>query len=126
MAYPIIHNCPICQHTLHVTKLACNHCHTVIENDFSLSKFATFTKEQMDFIEVFLLKRGNIKEVEKALGISYPTVRGKLNEVISLLGHEAAAKNENNEIRKSEIIAMLDQGEITAEEAITLLKNKEE
>src|SRR5699024_681891 len=88
MTYPVIHTCPVCEHSLHVKKLACHNCHTVIENNFSLSKFASLSKEQMEFIEVFVVKRGNIKEVEKALGISYPTVRSKLNNVIEQLGHE--------------------------------------
>ena len=96
MAYPIIETCPVCAHQLHVSRLNCSHCHTVIENDFTLSKFAAFSGEQMKFIEVFLLKRGNIKEVEKALGISYPTVRGKLNDIIAMLGYQEEAEPEND------------------------------
>jgi|SRR5690625_2376901 len=122
MSYPIIHTCPTCSHTLHVTRLECSHCHTTIENDFTLSKFATLTAEQIHFIEVFLLSRGNIKEVEKALKISYPTVRGKLNDVISALGHKEKEEDGSN-LTKSKIISMLENGEITADEAIHLLKS---
>src|SRR5699024_11312660 len=78
----------ICNHALNVKKLECSNCHTKIENDFTLSKFASLSAEQMHFVEVFLNSRGNIKEVEKELGISYPTVRGKLNDIITLLGHD--------------------------------------
>src|SRR5690625_266352 len=88
MTYPVIQNCPVCSNSLHVKKLECSKCHTTIENDFTLSKFASFTKEQMNFVEVFILSRGNIKEVEKELGISYPTVRSRLNEIIKKLGYE--------------------------------------
>src|SRR5699024_10212824 len=94
MTYSVIHSCPVCDHALHVKKLACSNCHTVIENNFSLSKFSSLSKEQMHFIEVFVVKRGNIKEVEKALGVSYPTVRGKLNDIIKQLGHDGEKETE--------------------------------
>lgn len=121
MSYPVLNSCPICDHTLSITKLECTHCHTTIENSFSLSKFASLSARQMNFVEVFLVSRGNIKEVEKELGISYPTVRSRLNEVIQLLGHE---KKEEEELKhtKSEIISMLERDEITAQEAVKLLK----
>ncbi|MCL6571819.1 MAG: DUF2089 domain-containing protein, partial [Bacillus sp. (in: Bacteria)] len=68
MAYPVITNCPVCSHKLKVTKLHCKHCCTTIENEFEMSKLASLSKDQMDFVEVFLVCRGNIKEVEKELG----------------------------------------------------------
>src|SRR5699024_2998002 len=112
MTYRVIHNCPVCDHSLHVKKLACSNCHTVIENNFSLSKFSSLSKEQMHFIEIFVVKRGNIKEVEKALGVSYPTVRGKLNTIIEQLGHDEGEKIQadvaENKRRKAQIINMLD------------------
>ena len=121
MAYQVISQCPVCSETLKITKLHCSHCHTTIENEFELSKMASLSSEQLRFVEVFLTCRGNIKEVEKELGISYPTVRGKLNEVVSSLGYEAKKKNEVDE---KKVIAMLENGEITSEEALKLLKNE--
>jgi hypothetical protein len=126
MTYPVIHTCPVCTHELHVTKLKCRTCQTVIENDFTLTKFATLTKEQMHFVEIFVVNRGNIKEVEKALGISYPTVRGKLNEVIAKLDPDKSGEEQGEQLGKSKIIAMLENEEISPEEAITLMKNKKE
>lgn len=129
MMYPVIHTCPVCEQSLHVKKLACHHCDTVIENDFSLSKFASLSKEQMHFIEVFVGKRGNIKEVEKALGISYPTVRGKLNEIVEQFGYEEKDPQNNQKeekVRKSQIVAMLEKEEINVKEAVALLKKNEE
>src|SRR5690554_4599773 len=123
MSYPIINACPICNHSLHAIKLACSSCNTTIENNFTLSKFSLLSAEQMNFIEVFVVSRGNIKVVEKELGISYPTVRGKLNEIIALLGHEEEHEVEI-ERNKTEIITMLENNEISAEEAINLLTNK--
>lgn len=117
--HPIIHHCPVCQHTLHATRLQCKQCHTIIENDFELSNFATLSKEQLHFVEIFLANRGNIKEVEKSLGISYPTVRAKLNDIIQALGYKQKIAEEH---QKQEIIDMLHSGEISAEEAIEQLK----
>ena len=121
MAYPVISHCPVCSETLKITKLRCSSCHTTIENEFELSKLASLSNDQLHFVEVFLTCRGNIKEVEKELGISYPTVRGKLNDVVSSLGYEIKKKNEVDE---KKVVAMLENGEITTEEAIRLLKDK--
>ncbi|MGM0877190.1 MAG: DUF2089 domain-containing protein [Bacillota bacterium] len=123
MSYPLITDCPVCSKKLKVTKLHCSHCHTSIENEFEMSKFSSLAQEQLQFIEVFLKCRGNIKEVEKELSISYPTVRGKLNEIIEALGYVTQPKNK---IDKKKVISMLDSGEISAEEAINMLKEDEE
>lgn len=123
MTYSVLTSCPVCSHSLHITKLHCSHCHTTIENEFTLSKIASLSPEQLQFVETFLICRGNIKEVEKELGISYPTVRGKLNDIITALGYspEAPKKKERDE---KQIVSMLEKGEITAEEAIRLLKHE--
>lgn len=123
MAYPLISECPVCSKQLKITKLQCTHCHTTIENEFELSNFASLNSEQLSFIETFLKCRGNIKEVEKDLGISYPTVRGKLDDIISSLGYSTAKKVEK--IDRKKIILMLEQDEITAEEAIGILNGEE-
>jgi hypothetical protein len=126
MSYPVISACPVCNHELYVKKLACSNCHTTIENDFTLTKFSALTAEQMHFAEVFLISRGNIKEVEKVLGISYPTVRGKLNEIITLLHRGEPQKQDAAPSQsKTKIISMLENGDISTEEAVQLLKNSE-
>ncbi len=121
MAHPLLTNCPVCSQKLTVTKLHCAHCQTTIENEFELFKFASLTKEQLRFVEVFLICRGNIKEVEKELGISYPTVRGKLNDIASALGYEQKKKKEVDE---KKVVMMLERGEISADEAIKMLKDE--
>ncbi|MCU9614423.1 DUF2089 domain-containing protein [Caldibacillus lycopersici] len=121
MAYQVISQCPVCSETLKITKLHCSHCQTTIENEFELSKLASLSSEQLRFVEVFLTCRGNIKEVEKELSISYPTVRGKLNEVISSLGYDTKKKNE---IDEKTVVTMLENGEISPDEALKLLKNE--
>ena len=116
----IISRCPVCNRELTVARLKCDSCDTVIENNFSLSKFDYLSDEELYFIETFIRCRGNIKEVEKALGISYPTVRSKLNGVIEKLGYEA--EPDDRPAKKEEILRALENGEITAEQAIAQLK----
>ena len=122
MAYKILSKCPVCSSRLKVTRLKCDDCSTVVENQFELSKFDYLNNEQLSFIEVFLKSRGNIKDVEKELGISYPTVRAKLDEVIVALGYTLAKQKPSTD--KKEIIDMLEKGEITADEALKMLSGK--
>ena len=117
--YKVLTECPVCSKEMKITKLKCNNCSTIIENDFSFSKFEKLSKEQLNFVEVFLDCRGNIKDVEKELGISYPTVRSKLDEVNNALG--LSNKKENSKDKKK-IMDMLESGEIYSEEAIRLLR----
>lgn len=118
----IISRCPVCGESLKVTRLKCAECDTVIENDFALSKFDYLTDEELHFTETFIKCRGNIKEVEKELKISYPTVRAKLDGVIKSLGLESEAKKDEESLRREAVLKALEQGEITAEEAILKLK----
>lgn len=118
MTYKIINKCPVCNSKLLVSKLKCSKCNTVIENDFEMTKFDYLTGEELKFIEVFLKNRGNIKDVEKELGISYPTVRSKLDEVIVSLGYSVA---KTPSVDKKKIVDMLDKGEINADQAIKML-----
>ncbi|WP_376778067.1 DUF2089 domain-containing protein [Inconstantimicrobium mannanitabidum] len=125
MNMQVISRCPVCNGSLKVMRLKCSKCNTVIENEFSFNKFTELSKEQLNFLEVFLMCRGNIKDVEKELKISYPTVRAKLDELISELGlqrekiktEKETIKNDNNEI-----LDKLEKGEITPDEALELLR----
>lgn len=117
----VISRCPVCNNELTVARLKCDSCDTVIENNFKLSKFDYLSEEELYFTETFIRCRGNIKEVEKELGISYPTVRSKLDAVIKRLGYEGA--NENQADKREEILKALENGEITAQQAIHELKH---
>lgn len=119
VAYRVISKCPVCSGRLRVSKLKCGKCGTVVENDFEFSKFEYLDNEHMNFIEVFLKCRGNIKDVEKELGISYPTVRAKLDDVVAALGYTVVKKPQVN---SREILDMLERGDITAEQAINMMK----
>lgn len=117
--YNVIGECPVCHSDLKVTKLECVNCHTEISGNFTLSKFNYLSKEHLYFIEVFIKNKGNIKQIEKELGISYPTVKKNLDEVIVHLGYEVS---EEEKVKKDEIFKKLEKGEITPQEAAKLLK----
>jgi len=116
--------CPVCNDRLKVVSLHCSQCNTKFEGSFHLDKFSYLSQEQKSFIEVFLKCRGNIKEVEKELNISYPTVRGKLDDVVQALGCTDTTGRKASKNRK-EILEMLSEGEIAYDEAMRLLKEKD-
>ena len=72
-------------------------------------------------IELFLVSRGNIKEMERLMNISYPTVRNKLEEIVVALGYPA---DQEIGLSRSEILEHLEKGKITSEEAVELLKKR--
>lgn len=117
--------CPVCGEALDVARLSCPRCETSIEGRFETCKFCQLTNEQKDFVEIFIRSRGNIKEVERELGISYPTVRGRLDAVIQALGYPVERDREDESqtaTKRKNVLDSLARGEIPAEEAIKLLK----
>ena len=118
-----VSKCPACGNTeFHIQRLACTSCGTAIEGRFNVSRLATLPDEYVSFVETFLTCRGNIKEVERELGISYPTVRSRLDKVIALLG---LGEDEHRKGRV-EILAALERNEMKPEEAVQALKELRE
>ena len=120
MAHDVLHDCPVCHKPLHITKLHCPACGTSIEGDFQAERLLALTPEQRSFVLSFLRNRGNIREMEKELGISYPTVRARLDQILAALGLEANPSKEKP--ARKEVLGMLAQGEITQEQALDMLK----
>jgi hypothetical protein len=116
----VLGNCPVCAHELNVTELSCGNCGTKIKGDFQLCKFCKLNKEQKYFAEVFIKNRGNIKDIEKELGVSYPTVKRMLGNVIEALGYKE--KVDEVDSNKMDILEKLNKGEIDPKEALNLLK----
>ena len=115
--------CPVCGSTTEVTRISCNDCGTKIEGRFQLCKFCKLTDEQKTFIDAFIKCRGNIKEVEKELGVSYPTVKNRLEDVVSALGYKPEPEPEVPG-KKKEILDKLNSGELSVEEALDMLKEE--
>lgn len=124
MTHELIGKCPVCNQELEVTKMDCRFCGTSIQGSFEICKFCRLDPEQKNFIEVFIKSRGNIKEVERELNISYPTVRSKLDQVIKSLGYDVnSAPEDDKGGKRKEILDMLNSGELSSKEAIKLLKD---
>lgn len=119
-----INRCPACGGTLTVRRFECATCQTAIEGRFPRSRLDRLTKEQQEFVEVFLLARGNIKEVERVLGISYPTVRNRLDSILETLGHRVDKGETSNQEQRSRILSALDRGEISVSQAIKELRGE--
>jgi hypothetical protein len=86
MPHDAIATCPICGGELAVTRLHCRSCATTLEGDFNVGRFARLAREQFALLESFLRSKGNLKEMERELGISYPTVRARVDALLRALG----------------------------------------
>lgn len=113
--------CPVCKGELVVKKLACKSCHTTVENSFAFNIFEKLSEDQVDFVLEFIRSDGSIKDMEKALGISYPTVKNRLAEVKRALGLSGAPAPKN-----AEILDMLKSGEISVDEAARMIRQKKD
>ena len=89
--------CPICQSELTVMRLHCASCDTSIEGRFVSGQFSNLTREQLEFVFTFVRCEGKLNRMEQELGLSYPTIRNRLHEVIRALGFEPG-KDEAPEI----------------------------
>jgi len=120
--------CPICQSELSVTKLHCESCDTSIEGHFASGHFSNLSPEQMEFAFAFVRNEGKINRMEQELGLSYPTIRNRLHEVIRAMGYEPGKDEvpELNAEKRSNVIADLEAGKINAEQAMRLLQGEEE
>jgi hypothetical protein len=86
MARDVISTCPVCEGELAITRLHCRSCGTALEGEFGVGRFGRLSREQLALLESFLRSRGNLKEMERELGISYPTVRGRVESLVRALG----------------------------------------
>ena len=86
MAHYVISTCPVCQGELMISRLHCRSCGTALEGEFGVGRFGRLSREQLALLESFLRSRGNLKEMERELGISYPTVRSRVDALVRALG----------------------------------------
>jgi hypothetical protein len=122
MGKEVLGRCPVCNSDTYVTKTSCPTCNTTIEGQFDLCRFCRLTPEQKLFIDVFIKCRGNIKEVERELGVSYPTVKNRLEDVANALGHKSEDGPDEGTKRK-EILDRVYNGEISVDDALELIKS---
>lgn len=119
--------CPLCGGEITVTRIYCQDCDTTLEGRFAGGPFTQLTPEQLSFVETFVRCEGKITRMEIELGLSYPTIRNRLLEVIRALGYEPGTEEPGrlSEVDRQRILEDLDQGRISAEEAMRLLQESE-
>jgi hypothetical protein len=118
--HPMPTRCPVTGEPLEVTRLRAPNSGVVIEGQFLPNEFALLDRENLDYLRLFVKVRGNLKEVERMLGVSYPTVRARFEQMLRALGYEAAPEPVGES--RSDVLARLERGEITAEEATRALQ----
>jgi hypothetical protein len=107
--------CPVCASELALTRLSCDSCHTELSGHFHACEFCALTVEDRDLLRVFLSSRGNIKELERHLGVSYPTARGRFDAVLSRMGIEAPIPVNPARV---ELMERVSRGELSVDDAI--------
>ncbi len=111
--------CPYCQLAMTVSQMTCHGCGVSITGPFPLARLASLPVEHQRFIEMFVLASGSLKEIAARTGVSYPTVRSRLDKVIDLLRHEIS----KTRAVEGSILDAVDAGRLSAETAARLIKN---
>lgn len=128
---PPLTSCPVCDRTLVVTRLDCERCGTSIAGRFAPGPFAGLGPQQLAFVAAFVRCEGKLSHLEAELGLSYPTLRSRLQEVIRAMDlsqtadASPAAGPTPPAARRRDILQALEAGQISAEEAIDLLRDPE-
>ena len=136
MPHDVIATCPVCAGELAVTRLRCGGCGTTIEGEFGVGRFARLTRDQTTLLESFLRSRGNLRDMERELGISYPTVRARVEALVRALGFgprddadgaaamaaSAAATADEIQAGRRNVLERLARHELSAEEAAEAIR----
>jgi hypothetical protein len=118
----LVSRCPVCDSGMAVSELTCESCGTSVRGRFPVPDLCRLPDELYQFLVVFIKNRGVIRDVEKELGISYPTVRSRLDMVLAALGFGEQGPGADS----GQVIEMLERGEISAEEAEKMLRGEDE
>ena len=133
MAHDVISTCPVCSGELAVTRLRCTSCGTTLEGEFSVGRFARLSRDQMALLESFLRSRGNLRDIEREMGISYPTVRSRVEALVRALGFgprdDDADAGDGDDLKpamtpqtREAILERLARHEISAEDAALAIR----
>lgn len=120
--------CPSCGSQLEITELHCPSCGTTVRGAYPLDRFAALDLEEEQFLLIFLAARGNLKEVQDRLNLSYPTVRSRLDRLLTALGLGGESKPEERTPRKPEVMELLNKlehGDLNVEAVLKSIKGEE-
>ena len=135
----LFNQCPACGGQLMITECKCPTCQLQMRGEFQLGQLSTLSDDELTFVKVFLSARGNLTEVERVLGISYPTIRNKLDEINNVLSrtNEAAATSQKKqsvaletklasaEEPRKDILQQVADGRMSPTEAVQKLREVE-
>src|SRR5215470_4487865 len=114
----INNECPYCRAAMATSEMTCEHCQVSIHGEFAMSRLAGLPVEHQRFIEMFVLASGNLKEIAEQVGVSYPTIRSRLDKVIELLRAEIA----KTQRVRGNVLDAVEPGKANAEDAARLIK----
>jgi hypothetical protein len=114
--------CPYCFGRMQVSSLACERCGTEVRGEFALGSLLSLTAEQQSFVVRFVTASGSLKEMAEVLGVSYPTVRARLDRIIEVLRTEQTA----GEARRGAILDAIEEKRLTPQEATDLMSERDE
>jgi hypothetical protein len=139
MVHDVISTCPVCAGELTIARLHCRSCGTSLEGEFGVGRFGRLDRDQLALLESFLRARGNLKEMERELGISYPTVRARVDALVRALGladgpaadaldagvgdETAATAGGDASQQRRDILERLARREMSAEDAAAALRS---
>ena len=119
---PMPTRCPVSGEALEVTRLHCPESGVTLEGRFQPNEFALLPEENLEFLRLFVRARGNLKEIERIMGLSYPTIRHRFENLLTTLGYEVAPEEGGPDDRRAEILARLERGDLDAEQAARELR----
>lgn len=121
----ILEQCPSCGGDMVITRLNCTACDTIILSQYAPCPFCKLSPEDTDLLLTFVKSRGNIREMERELGISYWTIRRMIDDLGGKLGLEATAAEPEATVRIREVLEQVDRGELSAADAAEILSQLE-
>ena len=113
-------NCPVCSSRLALTRLSCPSCDTELSGGFATCEFCVLSDDDRDVLRVFLASRGNMKELERHLGVSYPTARARFDALLVKIGIERAPVGPSQ--NRLELMEQVARGEVDVDEALKRLE----
>jgi len=106
-----------------VRELGCPECGITVRGRFDRCEFCALPEEQLRFLRLFVSRRGNLREVEREMGVSYPTVRARLDDLLRALGYPTGGPSAlDRQERRRQVLEDLKAGKLTAEEATKALR----
>jgi hypothetical protein len=108
--------CPDCKEPLNVIRLACPTCKLTLDGEFEVSPLGKLNQDDQTFVIAFVRHHGSLKKMESIFGISYPTVKNRLNAIAAALD-----KNFESPSPNLYVLEQLSRGELSVEEALEKL-----